>query len=99
MKMKNLKFNINKKVLWISVSVILVLLSGVFVYSYWPTSRNKMPDSMAIVENLSCYRLILNEKDTLYFNGIGKDSLLTDLSSNEKSIRKIRYSVGCWIHK
>ncbi len=96
--MRKPNIRINKKCFWI-IPTILAIIVMMAVYSYWPTSRERMKQSIAIVENCSYYQIIINGKDTLYFNGLSKDSLLTDLSYSTRNIRKPRYSVGCWINK
>jgi hypothetical protein len=96
--MGKLDIRINKRYAWI-VPITIAIMITMVVYSYWPASRDKMKRSIAIVENSSYFQVVFNNKDTLFFDGIDKDSLFENLSYDMENIKKSKYSIGCWINK
>ncbi|MBP7358933.1 MAG: hypothetical protein KA955_06315 [Prevotella sp.] len=96
--MKCIHIRFNKKFLW-AIPVILVILASFTIASYWPSTRDAMKRSIAIIEYKSYYRITTNKKDTLYFDNLNEDTVMNVLSSDCKHLGAKRYTTGCWINK
>jgi len=96
--MKCIHIRFNKNFLW-AVPVILIILASFIIASYWPSTRDAMKRSIAIVEYSSYYRITTDKKDTLFFDTLDKDTAMNVLSSDCKNLGQKKYATGCWINK
>ncbi len=85
-----------KRIAGCAVFFVLLVLLVMAAVAYWPTSRNRMCHSVAVMECRSYYTVHVGGKPLFCFRGLTADTLFDQVDTAAVEASSVTYSPACW---